>query len=131
MSKHLPSHAGFRHARASYTAEIIEHTPQHPDGSVVDNKLLTIIDLHEPGSRSVTNAIEDVLHELRLRFGLDLPPIVIYRDTEGVWDGVAHIEGIFRGFHPIRETDLVRAIDKALGRRQRAMSADTDRLEPQ
>ena len=53
---------------------------------------------------SVTNAIEDVLHELRQRYGLDLPPIVIYRDTTGAWDGVAHIEGTFRGFYAIRET---------------------------
>jgi hypothetical protein len=131
MSKHHLSEAPFRRSGARYRAEIIEHRPRHPDGSVTDNKLLAIIDLHEPGSRSVTNAIEDVLHELRLRFGLDLPPIIIYRDTEGVWDGVAHIEGTFRAFYPIRETDRARAIDKALGRRQRAASADTDRLEPQ
>ena len=101
---------------ASYSAEIIEHTPQHPLGSVIDNTLLAITDLNEPGSRSVTNAIEDVLHELREHYGLDLPAVIIYRDSTGVWDGVAHIEGTFRGFYPIRETDLARAIGKAIQR---------------
>jgi hypothetical protein len=112
------------HSRASYTAEIIEHTPQQPFGSVVDSKLLAITDLNEPGSRSVTNAIEEVLHQLREHYGLDLPPIVIYRDTTGVWDGVAHIEGTFRGFYPIRETDLACAIDKAIGRAPRPARAN-------
>ena len=102
-------------SRASYTAEIIEHTP-HPFGSVIDNKLLAITDLNQPASRSVTNAIEEVLDELLETYGMDLPSLVTYRDTTGVWDGVSHIEGTFRGFYPIRETDLPRAIEKAIGR---------------
>jgi hypothetical protein len=131
MSKHHPSEARFRRSAARYSAEIIEHTPYDPFASCCERTLLAITDLDQPGSRSVTNAIEDVLRELLHRYGMDLPSVIIYRDTEGVWDGVAHIEGTFRGFYPIRETDLARAIDKALGRRWRAMSADADRLEPQ
>jgi hypothetical protein len=103
-------------SRASYTAEIVEHSKQHPCGSLVETKLLAITDLDKPGARSVTNAIEDVLLELLVSYGMDLPPVIIYRDTTGVWDGVSHIEGTFRGFYAIRETDLARAIEKAIGR---------------
>lgn len=119
-------------SRATYTAEIIKHTRQHSCGSVSDNKLLAITDLDQLGSRSVTNAIEEVLDELLDSYGMDLPPVIIYRDTSGVWDGVAHIEGTFRGFYPIRETDLARAIAKAVGRAAPEMPPSTtpDRYEP-
>jgi hypothetical protein len=65
-----------------------------------------------------------VLDELREHYGLDLPAIIIYRDTTGVWDGVAHIEGTFRGFYPIREMDLADAINKAIGRAPRPARAN-------
>jgi hypothetical protein len=120
-----------RGSGARYTAEIIEHSKQHPHGSVIDHKLLAITDLNQPGSRSVTNAIEEVLDELFDSYGMDLPCLIIYRDTTGVWDGVAHIEGTFRGFYPIRETDLARAIDKAVGHAASEMGRNThDRCEP-
>jgi hypothetical protein len=83
---------------------------------MVDNKLLAIVDLNQPGARSVTNAIDEILIELREQYGLDLPTLIIYRDSQGVWDGVAHLEGTFRGFYSINETDFASAVDKALGR---------------
>jgi hypothetical protein len=115
MSTQTPS-AARRASRASYAAEIIQHTRQHPCGSLVETKLLAITDLDKPGARSVTNAVEEVLEELVGSYGMDLPSVIIYRNTTGVWDGISHIEGTFRGFYPIRETDRDRAIDKALGR---------------
>jgi hypothetical protein len=102
-------------ANATFTAEIVEHTPYSRYASCLERTILVITDHNEPDKRSVTNAIEDVLLLCRERFGVNLPGLAIYRDTTGVWDGVSHIEGTFRGFYPIRETDLARAIDKALG----------------
>ena len=132
MSKRHPSHGPLQPSRASYTARIVAHTPPHSCGSLIANKLLAIIDLDRSGCRSVTNAIEGVLHELRPCYGGDLPSVIVYRDTTGVWDGVAHIEGMFQDFYPIRETDFARAIDKALARGQAAArpSAAYDALEP-
>jgi hypothetical protein len=103
-------------ADATFTAEIVEHTPYSRYASCLERTILVITDHDEPDTRSVTNAIEEVLLLCRERFGVDLPSLAIYRDSTGVWDGVRHIEGTFRGFYPIRETDLARAIDKALGR---------------
>jgi hypothetical protein len=130
---HFQSRAEHCLSRASYAAEVIERMPQNPCGSLIDKKLLAITDLNEPGSRSVTNAIEEVLHERREHYGLDLPTVIIYRDTAGVWDGVNHIEGTFRGFYPIRETDLARAIEKAPGRERVSMRphAALNPCEPQ
>jgi hypothetical protein len=58
---------------------------------------------------------------------MNLPCVIIYRDTTGVWDGISHLEGSFRDFYPIRETDLTRAIDKALGRAPSSISASRPR----
>jgi hypothetical protein len=118
MTRHTPP-PGPR-SRASYTAEIITHTTEHPFASVADNRLLAIVDLNQPRARSVTNAIDEILMELREQYGMDLPALIIYRDSRGVWDGVAHLEGTFRGFYPINETDLARAADKALNRHPKA-----------
>jgi hypothetical protein len=126
MSTQTPSSSN-RRSRASYTAEIIHHTKQHPCGSVIETKLLAITDLDKPGARSVTNAVDEVLQELLDSYGMDLPCLIVYRDTTGVWDGISHIEGAFRGFYPIRETDLTRAIDKALGREPSSISASRPR----
>jgi hypothetical protein len=89
--------------RAQYTAEVIGGW----------QGMLAITDLNRPGCRSVTNDIEAVLAELTQQYGMDLPVTIIYRDTEGMWDGIAHLHGTFRGFYPIREVDRERAIAKA------------------
>jgi hypothetical protein len=128
MSRHFQSRAEHCLSRASHATEVIEHRPYDPLAT-----LPAITDLNEPGSRSVTNAIEEVLHELREHYGLDLPSVIIHRDTTGVRDGVNHIEGTFRGFSSIRETDLARAIEKAPGRERVSMRphAALDPCEPQ
>jgi hypothetical protein len=102
-----PTHAGF-------TAEIVEHTPYSRYASCLERTILVITDHHDPETRSVTNAIEEVLLLCRQRFGHELPTLAIYRDTTGRWDGAAHIEGTFRGFYAIGETDRDRAIAKAV-----------------
>ena len=53
------------------------------------------------------------LAECLLTYGRDLPKRVIYRDSEGMWDGVSHTGGAFHDFYPIRETDLDKAIAHA------------------
>jgi hypothetical protein len=97
--------------RASYTAEIVEHTPYDPCASVAERHLLVITDLN--GARSVTNDVDNVLLDCLTAYGLDLPSIVIYRDSQGRWDRILHIDGAFRGFAALGETDLQRAIAKA------------------
>jgi hypothetical protein len=101
--------------RATYSAEIVEDKPYDPCESSRERTILVITDLGYPGTRSVTNDIENVLRECRDRYGLDLPVTVIYRDTQGRWDGVYHLEGTFRGFYPLGETDRAAAIAKATG----------------
>jgi hypothetical protein len=116
--------------RATFTAEIVEHTPYDPFASCAEHTILVITDHNEPDTRSVTNAIEGVLALCRQRFGHDLPTLAIYRDSIGRWDGVGHIEGTFRGFYPIGEADLDRTIAKALGRTAASPSAADEALEP-
>jgi len=51
----------------------------------------------EGGVRSLTNSIEDVIEELKGR-GIVVDRTMVYRDSEGVWDGVAVVEGEFGDF---------------------------------
>jgi hypothetical protein len=99
---------------ASFTAEIVEHTPYARFAADMEGTILVITDHNDPCTRSVTNAIEDVLLLCRDRFGGHLPGFAIYRDTTGRWDGIDHSEGAFRTLYAIGETDRDRAIAKAL-----------------
>jgi hypothetical protein len=64
---------------------------------------------------SITNAAEIVVAELYFLLGDEmLGKRIIYRDTDGIWDGLAHRGERFIGFVPIRETDRARAVEKAL-----------------
>lgn len=71
--------------RASYTVRF-------HDGAV-------IVEDRDQG-RSVTNDAENVVAELRER-GFDLAMPVIYRDTMGLWSGLAVSGGAFAGFDPL------------------------------
>lgn len=62
-----------------------------------------VICLEDIGTgRSITNGAEVVVAQLFSMFGADLAgKRIIYRDTMGNWDGLAHHEGRFLGFVPL------------------------------
>ena len=77
----------------------------------IESGVLVIIDLDRPGKISVTNSIKSILLEIKSELGT-LPGKIIYRDSQGDFDGIEHKEGIFKRFYPIRETDLNKALEK-------------------
>lgn len=82
--------------RSSYTAFVREDT-------------VCVID--EDEGRSVTNDIEAVIADLRRAGVLIAGRCLIYRDSDGVWDGVTlDAELRFVRFYPINE----RSLDAAL-----------------
>ena len=89
--------------RANYRMDVAE------DGTVV------VYDAND-GGRSVTNDAEAVLAEIDARIGLG-KRLVIYRDTEGTFDGLDHENGAFKGFYPLGRTDLRPALQAARLRR--------------
>jgi hypothetical protein len=107
MSLRVTVNAHRSASRAGYTAEIIES-----NGPII----LSIIDLNEPGSRTVTDAINDVLRELQANFGAALPAIIIYRSTLGIWNGVKHTEGTFLSYYSLDVRNLPAAIELAKSR---------------
>ncbi len=80
----------------------------------IKNSVLCIVDLDQ-GNASVTNNAEQVLNEIKAHL-LDLqvpfPPIVIYMDTEGKWDGMEYV-GETLSFYPLQQQDMEGAIDLA------------------
>ena len=61
--------------------------------------------------RSVTNDIQNVLTAIHkdLEF---IPETIIYRDSDGKYDGVEHEQGKFIKFYSVNETNLIDALDK-------------------
>jgi len=77
---------------ASYQVARIDH----------ESKIVRIIDLDEPGRKSVTNDAEGVCE----RVNRDWPTYrIIYRDTMGNWDELVHENGTFKAFKPARVID--------------------------
>ena len=76
----------------------------------IKGKVLIIEDL-DLGNVSVTNDIQNVLETIYkdLEF---LPEKVIYRDSEGNYDGVEHEKGKFIRFFSVNETNLIDALEK-------------------
>lgn len=62
--------------KCSYTYSVVRHR-----GYLI----LVLVDAND-GSLSLTNGIEDVIDELRLNL-IPFPDFVIYKDTDGAWDG--------------------------------------------
>ena len=77
----------------------------------IESGVLVIIDLDRPGKISVTNNIKRILMDIKSEIGT-LPDKIIYRDSQGEFDGIEHKEGIFKRFYPVRETDLHTALEK-------------------
>jgi hypothetical protein len=78
--------------------------------------LLQIVDLNL-GGRSVTNDIENVINEIYQKIGEEIKKYkILYRDSEGVWDGVNPIWGIKKcvecNFYHLGETEFELAIEK-------------------
>jgi hypothetical protein len=76
----------------------------------IKGKVLIIED-SDLGNLSVTNDIQNVLNHIKADLEF-LPETIIYRDSEGNFDGVMHEQGNFLKFYPVNETDLEKALDK-------------------
>lgn len=76
----------------------------------IKGKVLIIED-SDLGNLSVTNDIQNVLTAIKkdLEF---LPETIIYRDSEGNFDGVDHDKGKFIRFYPVNDTDIEKALEK-------------------
>lgn len=59
---------------------------------------IMILDDNKPGHSSVTNDAENVCRDVVARHGNHR---IIYRDTMGRWDELAHDAGRFIGFKPM------------------------------
>ena len=79
--------------------------------------VLCIVDL-DLGAMSVTNNIENVMSHIKKEIedlGIPFPPIVIYRDSDGMWDGVEFVGSEEKRitFYPLQKKDRQEAIDMA------------------
>lgn len=80
--------------------------------TIEDDNILFIEDLNQ-GRMSVTNGIEDVLAEIAEKIDTNIQDCsVIYRDSDGMIDGVNTIRGEFSSFYHIGESELHAAILK-------------------
>lgn len=73
----------------------------------------------DSGRRSLTSAIDEVVPHLYRRGILTAKRALVYKDSEGVFDGVAHAGGQFMGFFPLGAKTMARAIKK-LAQRSRS-----------
>jgi hypothetical protein len=68
------------------------------------------------GRRSLTSAMAEVVPNLYRRGILTAKRALVYKDTEGIIDGVAHAGGQFTGFYPLGAKTVARAMKKLLNR---------------
>lgn len=85
---------------------------------VLEGNILYIEDQDQ--GKTVTNDIEAVLYEIAQH--LDKSTVmedfdIIYRDTDGIIDGVRTEDGEFKEFYAIRETNLNIAVLRVIERR--------------
>jgi hypothetical protein len=91
---------------------MVNKTPVDYDYDIVKNVII-ILDLNK-GGKSVTNAIEWVLKEIKKDVGTFHGRKVIYRDSFGIYDGVlVDVDGNFKDFYSIKEKELDKALQKA------------------
>ena len=87
-------------AKSNYTYRIQEHSGR---------KVIVIEDLNL-GNMSVTNNIEEVVAEIYHKEGINLSAaVIVYRDSEGVWDGWNHD---MQDFVPLNETHWAKPAEK-------------------
>lgn len=77
-------------------------------------KILGLVD-HNDGP-TITNRAVEVVRHLAQQWPVD-EFIVIYQDTDGVWDRIVTRDGKFVGFSQIRETEYKAAVAKVLSSR--------------
>lgn len=91
-------------AKAKYT---------HQTDKAGDIDLLIIEDLNT-GAMSVTNDIENVVDEIAISDGLNVKNhLIVYKDTDGIWDGWDHVT---QSFVPLQTRNLSDAITKFVQR---------------
>ncbi|WP_229374392.1 hypothetical protein [Fibrella rubiginis] len=78
----------------------------------IEGTIIVIVDL-DLGNRSVTNDIENVLDDIRLKIGDLAGYSVIYRDSMSRWDGV-RLVGRTVYFYGLGETDKESAMNRLL-----------------
>lgn len=79
-----------------------------------DRDVIVIIDLDGPVS--VTNDAEAVVAAVMAKEKAAPPPRIVYRDTEGRWDGLRVQGGRFAGFVILGCSTRQAAVDLAKGR---------------
>lgn len=80
----------------------------------IKDSVLWIRDLDQ-GGKSVTNDLENVLIEIAHKLidqNMILPPFIIYRDSEGMWDGVNISTLLGVVYYPLRSDSMKKAIQK-------------------
>ena len=65
--------------------------------------------------KTVTNDAENVLEEIKKKLGDDMPPVIIYQDSDGFWDGMEYDDQRLE-FYSLNTLDREMAIVKALWR---------------
>jgi hypothetical protein len=81
----------------------------------LSGNVISIVDLNL-GNRSLTNDIESVLRKIEhYHQGSIVGFNIMYRDSEGVWDGI-NWDGEHASFFALRETEEGRAREKLLAR---------------
>ena len=81
----------------------------------ISGNVISIVDLNL-GNRSVTNDIENVLRKIEHYHQASIVPYnIIYRDSEGIWDGITW-DGKRASFFALRETEEGAARAKLLQR---------------
>lgn len=69
-------------------------------------RVFAIVD-QDGGGRSITNDADAVIREIADRI---VGKRLIYRDTDGRWDEICHLDGRFTGFKPVGADSLQAAL---------------------
>lgn len=82
----------------------------------IDRGVLVIFDTGTAaGAMSVTNDMEGVLDEIKRNIG-ELPPLIVYRDSEGQFDGVVYSGGNASFYHigsELAEDAVTKALERS------------------
>lgn len=81
---------------------------------IISGEILCITDHCGPTDMSVTNNAENVIEEIKKDFnrkGFRMPDIIIYKDTEGNWDGINY-DGSDATFYHLDTKSLTEALSK-------------------
>lgn len=91
------------------------------DWELVSEFILFIEDLNVSGKMSVTNNIENVLQEIAAELPDPLDRYsIIYRDSQGIIDGVETNNNRYTGIFSVNEKTLTKAIAKLEARKEAA-----------